>query len=226
MGMIATLTEPQTDESHPHFVSCSVLPLSFAFVSSLFQIDTNKSITQKRLKKVSEPVPSCLSRGSMNCFYDWPFRSWASAVGMADWMLILCKKKTAAFYYFMLVQAPLPAVQTMHDTNATKCALMLAHCKACTKWCFSSSPANAACFLGHSVGVMWFIDVAIIEVFRTMGCPGQLKFNDKGMDSFPCCVTRSHSLKWTWKQLQSCYYNTLDRQWETSMMATALLSSV
>lgn len=33
---------------------CFVL---FASVSSLFQIDTNKSITQKRLKKVSEPVP-------------------------------------------------------------------------------------------------------------------------------------------------------------------------
>lgn len=29
---------------------------SFAFVSSLFQIDTNKSITQKRPKKVSDPV--------------------------------------------------------------------------------------------------------------------------------------------------------------------------
>lgn len=43
------------------FLSCSVFPLLlffffFAFVSSLFQIDTNKSITQKRLKKVSEPV--------------------------------------------------------------------------------------------------------------------------------------------------------------------------
>ena len=46
----------RTNESHPHVVSCSVFPLLFAFVSSLFQIDTNKSITQKRLKKVSEPV--------------------------------------------------------------------------------------------------------------------------------------------------------------------------
>lgn len=37
---------------------CVLCCLSFivCFVSSLFQIDTNKSITQKRLKKVSEPV--------------------------------------------------------------------------------------------------------------------------------------------------------------------------
>lgn len=40
------------------YVSRSVFPLLLcvAFVSSLFQIDTNKSITQKRLKKVSETV--------------------------------------------------------------------------------------------------------------------------------------------------------------------------
>lgn len=42
-------------------VLCPVLPFPsllffVAFVSSLFQIDTNKSITQKRLKKVSDPV--------------------------------------------------------------------------------------------------------------------------------------------------------------------------
>lgn len=53
---IGALNEPQTNESHPRFVFCSVLPLLLAFVSSLFQIDTNKSIIQKRLKKVSESV--------------------------------------------------------------------------------------------------------------------------------------------------------------------------
>lgn len=47
-----------TNESHPRFVSVAVFPFLFffAFVSSLFQIDTNKSITQKRLKKVPEPI--------------------------------------------------------------------------------------------------------------------------------------------------------------------------
>lgn len=59
MGMwidIDSLNEPPKNESHPRFVSCSVFPLLFAFVSFLFQIDTNKSITQKRLKKVSESI--------------------------------------------------------------------------------------------------------------------------------------------------------------------------
>lgn len=56
--MLRGINAFEQHESHPHFMSCSVFPIYyfFAFVSSLFQIDTNKSITQKRLKKVSEPV--------------------------------------------------------------------------------------------------------------------------------------------------------------------------
>ena len=88
MGMWTEIGAPpslEQTESHPHFVSCSVLSFSFivCFVSSLFQIDTNKSITQKRLKKVSNLSPSCLSKG----FFFFFFANGHLAVGMASSML-------------------------------------------------------------------------------------------------------------------------------------------
>lgn len=51
-------------------ILCLVLSFLYyfvAFVSFLFQIDTNKSITQKRLKKVSGPV-AILSFLDAPCF--------------------------------------------------------------------------------------------------------------------------------------------------------------